>query len=193
MEYLPPKERFSVFVYHLKQLLIFAEKYPNHYFLRKYEKHDYIHNDEDKYIINDDNFYIPISNPRLLCESQDSPLQNTNLERIKKKSKIQSNIYFDHPYKGKFHVNNFKSAIEVFSIISMENSEKAQVWYLLAMLMPDTPGYYFDHPTKGRIKIYNFKMAMEVYGLLNAQGDKKEAEHWHHLASIMPDSPYYNK
>jgi len=167
-----PKERYSVFAYHLKYLLTIAEKYPDYYFIGPDR---FIWRKEDRYIIDDDGIYIRINN------------QNNN-------NSLESKLYFDHPYKGKFNVKNFQSAIEVFSIVSMKNSadEKAEKWYNMAMEMSDVPGYYFDHPTKGRMKIYNFKTAMEAYGLSKAQGNINEANKWYMISSTMPDSPYYN-
>jgi hypothetical protein len=53
----------------------------------------------------------------------------------------QSNpvAYHWHPTKGIFCVNSFKTAIEIFGLLSAQNDDRASEWFDLAMDMPDVP------------------------------------------------------
>lgn len=104
------KDRFEVFAYHLQRFRDLGDKYLDFFFRRLDEPSSEI-------ILPDGNI-IPI--------------------RIKK-DKVRVS-YFSHPYKQNFRVTGFKSAVEVFGILSGQNDPEADNWYNMALKMLDAPG-----------------------------------------------------
>ena len=47
--------------------------------------------------------------------------------------------YDQHPFKGNFRVNSFKTAMGIYGLTSTKDDPRSQLWFNLAMQMPDTP------------------------------------------------------
>ena len=124
-ETLPPIERSRVFAYHVNRFRELGESYPKYFFIGdhkepthlrqangyKLEIVDELNSDNDE---NDD--------------SDDEPSTSTGPV-----------TYFMHPAKGVFKVDNFKSAMEVYEILTAQNDPRASSWYDLAFKMSDAP------------------------------------------------------
>lgn len=118
---LPPKERVAIFAYHVKRFLDEAVKYPQCFFIGD-------HNDDSDLILPDGTF-VPLASD--VCSDEDNEPEHIQLGPV---------TYFRHPFKGNFRVDNFKTAMEVYGLVSAQGSPMADSWYELAMQMPDAPG-----------------------------------------------------
>ena len=118
-ERLPVKERLSVFAYHLKRFRDMGAKYTKCFFIGDCD------GDEDSgFLIMPDDSLVPYGgNDNKLVEEETGPL-----------------AYFRHPYKGNFRVDSFKTAMEVYGLAAAKDDPCAELWYDLAMQMPDAPG-----------------------------------------------------
>ena len=101
----------DVFIYHLKKLLLFVERYPNATFI----------SDQVWVLEPDDN-------------DTDYDTDDEHKDAIKP---TYSAAYFQHPIKGQIKVDTFAKASEVFTYMSIIDDPQAQTWLNLAKLMPD--------------------------------------------------------
>ena len=111
-----PKERLEVFANHLKHFRDLGIKYHACVFVGDC--------DEGHDLIMPDGTTIPWASDdtAVVADDVDAPV-----------------TYFRHPYKGNFKVNSFKTAMEVFGLMSAQDDPRADQWFSLAMEMPDTP------------------------------------------------------
>jgi hypothetical protein len=108
---LPQKERLGVFAYHLKRFRDLGSKYDWCYFIGD-------HDDDPELIIPDG----------AVIKDEEREVINGPV------------TYFRHPFKGNFRIDSFKTSMEIFGLLSAQGSEHAQMWYDLALQMPDVPG-----------------------------------------------------
>ena len=111
-------ERKSIFLYHLKNLLALAIRYPNAYW------------------ITDSNYAKSINHVRLgtvlLFELDDD---YTDVDA----NETYPFAYFRHPVKGNIKVSTFDDCMEIFGILRMQGDHNANSWKTLAFQMHDAP------------------------------------------------------
>lgn len=114
---LPPKERLGVFAYHLKRFCDLGRQFPMCFFLGDH--------DESCDLI------LP-NGTSVSCEGEESDNETDEA--------TGPVTYFRHPFKGNFRVDSFQTAMEVYGLTSAKDDPRAQLWFDLAMQMPDAPG-----------------------------------------------------
>lgn len=123
---LPPKQRVAVFAYHLKQFLEEANNYPDCFFIGD--------------ISYDSDLILPDGSTVPQAAHDDNDDRDNSEDTGEPHVQSGPITYFRHPFKGNFRVNSFKTAMEVYGIVSAQDSSMADAWYDLAMQMPDAPG-----------------------------------------------------
>ena len=114
-------ERKSIFLYHLKNLLALAIRYPNAYW------------------ITDSNYAKSINHVRigtvLLSELDDDYTDDADVDT----NETYPFTYFRHPVKGNIKVSTFDDCMEIFGILRMQGNQNANSWKSLAFKMRDAP------------------------------------------------------
>ena len=125
-ESLPPVERSQVFTYHVERFRELGEGYSKYFFIGDHDKPTHLH------LANGDKIQIV---KQLDYDSEDSDSDSATTVP----SQSGPVTYFMHPAKGVFKVDNFKSAMEVYEILTVQNDPRAIMWRDLASKMPDAP------------------------------------------------------
>lgn len=127
---LPRKERMGVFAYHLKRFRDMGAKYSNCFFIADGCGHD----DGFGNLILPGDIVIPYGNGDDSDDSDDEnePISNGPV------------AYYRHPFKGNFRVDSFRTAMEIYGLTSAKDDPRAQLWFDLALQMPDAPGKNID-------------------------------------------------
>jgi hypothetical protein len=138
---LPPKERLSVFAYHLDYFRQLGQQHPQCFFidddddettpfliLPDGEKVEVIHSSQSFYEEGDEG---DETSSALSNESEVEKQEGGEMSRIV--------TYFRHPFKGNFRVDSFKTAMEIYGLLAAQNDSGADRWYELAFQMHDSP------------------------------------------------------
>lgn len=155
-------ERLEVFMYHLNIFVNIGKQYPDCIF---------IVDDDDGYLVTDADIKIPIIASKntdflanvanVTCVANVST-SNTNHITYTSSTSVTSNAdkniytYFQHPAKGLFRVDSFRTAMEVFGVCLAQGLPDADAnkWYNFALLMHDAPGSAADIGTFTQLPTY---------------------------------------
>ena len=157
-------ERLEVFMYHLNIIVHIGEQYPDCILIADDEL--------DEYLVTDTDIKIPIiasKNTDFIANVTNVPdVINSNIiaDTSSTSSTLSTSVisstdkkiytYFQHPAKGLFRVDSFRTAMEVFGVCLAQGLPDVDTnkWYNFALLMHDAPGGAADIGTFTQLPTY---------------------------------------